>query len=711
MLLGMLIGVIALYTIRIGSQKADMITHAYTIPQIAALFNWSPEKITAHTERVIAELRSHIDTLIATDRADFSYVTIAGRLDRICTISDYAIAHSTISALEMLSPDKAIRDAAHAAIVELQNVYVDVISSNKKLYRVLKQYADEVAPNENLSEKQHYFITQTIRDFERAGLQLPDKELAALAELKKEIAQLCTEFSRAIAQDNSIVTLPAEELVGVSEAARTAFNHDDAGNYVLRLDYPTVDTVLQNCTVESTRKKIYRAFVNRAYPANDLTLRNLLEKRQELAEKLGFACYSEYDLADEMVATPERANAFLLDIAQHAKTKEAEELAELTQELPESVTRTTEGKIKPWDVAFTKERYKQKHYQLNQEEIAQYFPVEKTITGLFAIYEAFFSIKLTEVSTDTLFWHPDVRIMQLRNSNNHLLGTILLDLFPRENKYSHACHMTIIPAHITAQSVLHPGVSIVVANFPKPTPDKPALLKLNDVKTFFHEFGHALHAILGATEIISLSGTNTKRDFVELPSQILEEWLGDGEILRMISSHYATENPLPDHLIERIITLKHFDSGSFVQRQIVLSFMSLNYYSTLHTQDLYQIAKHLHEQFRPGIAFDPEDHMYASFGHLPSYAAKYYGYLWSRVFALDIFAHIKKEGLLNPLAGKRYRESILAFGGTKDPNELLCNYLGRQPSTEAFLLEMGFVKENDSLKQMNHANNSQKMLF
>lgn len=682
-------GYTILYTLHAGGQKTRMMNASHSITHISTLFDWSVAKIAQQTDDVIAQLHKEIATITKTDQATWSYATIAGKLDTLWAISDFALTSHIASTLEMLSPDKAVRDAAHAAILRLQNAYVDTVSSNKALYLLFKAYADTVASQETLSEKQRYFIAQTVLDFERAGLQLPDAELAALSQLKKEIAQLGTEFGRAIAQDISTVTVTKAELAGLSDDALALLTHDDAGTYTLRLDYPTVDAVLQNCTVESTRQKVYLAFVNRAYPENHTTLANLVAKRHELAQMLGFASYAAYDLSDEMALTPERATAFITDLADHSVDKEAAECAELVQTLPESVTLTADGKIKPWDISFIKERYKQKHYQINQEEIAEYFPVEKTITGLFKIYESFFDIKLTQVALAQPLWHPDVRIIQLRAKNDQLLGTILLDLFPRENKYSHACHMTIIQSHVTKEGTLHPGLSVVVANFPKPNAEKPALLKLNDVKTFFHEFGHALHAILGATEIISMSGTNTKRDFVELPSQILEEWLGDKEILQLVSSHYATGAPLPSDLIDKILSLKHFDSGSFVQRQVVLSLMSLNYYGPSTHKDFYAIAKELHHQFRPRILFAPEDHMYASFGHLPSYAAKYYGYLWSRVFALDIFAQIKQEGLLNPAAGKRYCEHILAFGGTKDPNELLYNYLGRKPNNKAFLHEMG----------------------
>jgi thimet oligopeptidase len=278
----------------------------------------------------------------------------------------------------------------------------------------------------------------------------------------------------------------------------------------------------------------------------------------------------------------------------------------------------------------------------------------------------------------------------------------MLDLFPRPNKYSHAAHTTIIPATIAPDGTRIPDVSIVIANFSKPTATQPSLLKRSEVQTFFHEFGHALHAVLGATEIASLSGTHTKTDFVELPSQMLEEWLDDKDILKKVSKHYITGQPLPDDIIDTILSLKNLTSGYFVTRQAYLSSIALSYFGSYpnstsfslgtplkETKDPHAIMRHLYTTILPHMAFNDNNHFYTSFGHLTGYGAKYYGYLWSKVFALDIFAEIKKNGLLDPVIGQRYIQEVIGKGGAQDPNELLYNFLGRKPNTDAFLTEMG----------------------
>jgi thimet oligopeptidase len=286
-------------------------------------------------------------------------------------------------------------------------------------------------------------------------------------------------------------------------------------------------------------------------------------------------------------------------------------------------------------------------------------------------------------------WHDDVRLIEVFDKNNKQLGYLFLDLHPRPNKYTHAAHGNIVPGITLPDGSRLPVVSVVMANFPKPSKDKPALLMREDVRTFFHEFGHAVHSLLGATQMGSFAGTSVKTDFVEMPSQMLEEWLWDKDILKKISSHYKTGQPLPDGMIENILALKRYDAGNFIARQIMLAKYSLDLHKKGADKDPEKLWFALAEQLLPHLYAGPEYRAYASFGHLTGYGAKYYGYLWSKVFALDLFDTIKKQGLLNPEIGAKYVQEVISKGGSVDPNILLVNFLGRAPSQEAFLKDMG----------------------
>jgi len=455
------------------------------------------------------------------------------------------------------------------------------------------------------------------------------------------------------------------------------------------MDYPTYFTVIEHCSVEATRKKMSLVFSNRAYPANDLVLKEVIAKRDELAQLLGFETFAHLNLDNTMAKLPEHAAGFLHGLLARVDKKVDAEFNLWSKELPEGVTLNAEGKIKPWDREYIKACYKKKHFEIDDRAIAEYFPMEKTVEGLLDIYRQFLGVDFKELPIKGL-WHEDVRLVAVHSkANDALLGYLLLDLYPRANKFTHACHITLVPSTYDKDGSMPVALSLVLANFPKSTADKPALLRKDDVKTFFHEFGHAMHALLGRTHVASFSGTSVKLDFVEMPSQMLEEWLDDAAILKKISSHYLTGKSLPDDLIKKIQKLKQFDSGDWSQRQVLLSYYSLDCYGPGAVKDPYTLLRKLAAQIRKHVTIDPEDHFYASFGHLMGYGARYYGYLWSKVYALDLFYEIKKHGLLNSEIGAKYVREVIGKGGSQDPMELLIAFLGREPNQDAFLKDLG----------------------
>jgi thimet oligopeptidase len=684
--------IIFLATLSYCSKPKDMdkrmINRAFKTSDIISLFALTVDDITTKTPIYIEEGKNIIDAIIAIPDDQRTFANTAKPLDEACSLSNLAIAQRVYEALELLSPDANIRNAAHDAYIQIQAFWVDYVSSNKALYNAFMAYETNMEYN-SLSAQQHYFIANTMADFKREGLNLSDETLEQVRALRKELATLCADFDRNIAEDNKSITVNQQDLVGLDEEFIATLTQTDDGLYILGVDYPTYFKVMENCSVTHTRKNLYTAFNNRAYPANDTLLITIMSKRDELAQLLGYTDFAHYDIDDQMAHTPKKAQAFITDLAQKSFQKAQDEIALLTQNLPQSVILTADGKLQPWDLAYLENNYKKTHFNLDEQNIAEYFPMENSINELLDIYRQFLSIEFEEVPAHGL-WHQDVSIIRVFNKEKDtLLGTLILDLFPRPNKYSHAAHTTIIPSTYKLDGTRIPDVSIVMANFTKATASKPSLLKREEVKTFFHEFGHALHAVLGATEIASLSGTHTKTDFVELPSQMLEEWLHDKDILKKVSKHYITGEPLPDETIDAIIQLKNLMSGYFVARQTYLSTIALSCFGKGENKHPYTIMKQLYTTMLPHVAFSEDNHFYASFGHLTGYGAKYYGYLWSKVFALDLFATIKQYGLLNPEIGQKYVTEVIGKGGAQDPNELLYNFLGREPNAQAFLADMG----------------------
>lgn len=661
-----------------------------TVDDVKNLFNYTPESIAEYTQKILAETEKALQEIVDIPADKRTWENTAKVLDTIVGHSHLSAAVRVFYALHNVHPEQEVRDAAQNAVQAIEHFMIDHISNNKALYESFKNYAENKAPYENLSDDARYFIKETLDDFIRSGLALEDDQRALLSEKKKELANLTMEFDRAIADDQTKIRCTKEELDGVDEAFLAQLPQED-GLYVLGMDYPTYFNVMEYCRSESTRKAMSRAFGNRAYPQNESILKKIIALRDEIATMVGFESFADYDLADQMVGSSTKAEAFVDELLGKAQEKITQECELLKNNLPAGVTLNEDGLIKPWDLAFIISEYKKNHYALDERVVAEYFPMESTIDALLNIYRQFLSIDFVIEPIQGL-WHPDVQLISVyTQEKTKLLGYLLLDMYPRPNKFSHAAHLGVVPALQGADGQkMSIGVGLVMANFPPSTPQAPSLLKRSDVQTFFHEFGHALHYMLGATKIASYAGTNVKRDFVELPSQMLEEWLYDSMILKMVSKHYQTQEPLPDQLIESIIKLKQLATGLlFVQRQSIFSKMALAYFAPGADKDPHYLWSSICKQYMKGIAFDPESHFYCSFGHLTGYGAKYYGYLWSKVFALDLFDTIKQHGLLNSVIGKRYVDCILAYGGSKDPNELLRMFLGREPNNKAFLRDLG----------------------
>ncbi len=513
-------------------KNKQLIDQVYNIEGVVGLFAMPAAVIPQKIDDYLKEAQNQLDQIIAIPDDQRTFANTAKALDRVIGtakpfnrlvgLSNAAIAEHIYEVLELLSPDEAVRDAAHNVVIKLRNFQIDQIVSNKKLYHVFKAYVESNAKHELLNAEQRYFLTETMKDFKRAGLNLPDEKLKQVKKLQKELTTLELAFSRNIAQDNRTITVRRIALAGLEDDFIDNLKCTDEGLYILGVDYPTYFNVMEHCAVEDTRRQLYREFNNRAYPVNEDILKQIIAKRDELAGLLGFSSYAQLDIDSQMAKTPERSRQFITDLINKSENKVKEEMEQLTATLPASVELMADRKIKPWDFAYLEAMYKKEQFDLDERIIAEYFPMEKTIAELLDIYRQFLGVDFQEVLTTGL-WHDDVKVIKvLSKDQNKLLGILFLDLYPRPNKYSHAACRTIVPAVYENGNYI-PAVSIVMANFPKSTLTKPSLLTREDVSTFFHEFGHALHVLLGRTMLSSFAGMNTKNDFVELPSQMFEE--------------------------------------------------------------------------------------------------------------------------------------------------------------------------------------------
>ena len=574
----------------------------------------------------------------------------------------------------LVQPDPKIRSSCDLAQNRVRTGFLEVFLQRPELYSMVEQILEK----EDLLEEDRYYAEDLLQQLRLQGLYLSEKEQREITSLQSEIADLGLLFQKNIQEDQQSLFVKKEELEGLEEHFINQLSKIEDEQYELTCSYPTYFSVLKFCKNSKTRKDLQHLFVNRAYPANTLILQAMIEKRDKLAKLLGYESYADLELHLQMAKTVSHTQVFLQDLLCQSKDKANREFHQMTKNLPNGVCLTQEGKLCSYDVPFVIEHYRQKEFFLDERQISEYFPLEKVLQGLIYVYGTFFNLDIEEVHKVPL-WDPDVRLFAIKNH-----GYILLDPFPRENKYAHACECTLLPAY-SFNEVNCQALSLIVTNFPKASSSRPALLSHGEVRTLFHEFGHALHDILGRGRFLTKTGTRVKRDFVELPSQLLEEWLWDPQILQNISSHYLTGAPLPDSLIASMRRAKNSTAGLELQKQCLLSLFSLACFDANTKEDPSCKLRKLQSMIQQNYAYSDGEHFPCSFGHLDGYGASYYGYIWAKVLALDVFAKIQERGILNPEIGQLYIKKILAPGGTKDPNQMVLDFLQREPSVYYFI--------------------------
>jgi thimet oligopeptidase len=593
--------------------------------------------------------------------------------------------------LELLHTEKEMRDLARNKILFLREYILKNLDGNNHIYQGLKKV------NQELDHTQKYYRDQLFLSFNKNGMDLLPNDRQKFQELQLEINTIASEFDANIHSQNTKVPLTKQDLEGLAESFIENLEKDKNGNYLVGMDYPTYFRIMTDAKSSNTRKIIKETFQNRAYPENYEILEKLINKRDELSKLLGYKNYAEYDIMGEMGNDPKNIERFVLELETKLQILAAKDYVLLTENLPESVQLTSSHKLHEYDLSYVTNEFKKTNFNINEIEIASFFPMEKTMNGLLNIYSQIFSVNFEEISSNEL-WDETVRLVSVKKDNK-ILGYIFMDLFPRDGKYNHARVLSLQPSmgEIGSETYI-PGAIVVICNFPKPTKDKPALFKRNELTTFFHEFGHALHGVfinsaesfLFNSEMAMTYGLPVKTDFVEVPSKLFEKWLTNKEILKNLSSHYETNEQLSDELLDKIIQYGKFNNGIFYVRQLVLTSLSLELYSKtkITVDDIQNIYKTHLDKYEPFMEQNVNNHYPAAFTHLSSYGAKYYSYIWADIFAEDIYTFFKDNVLSNEQGSRLYTE-LLHHGGSLDPNELLKNFLGREPSNEAFLIDIG----------------------
>ena len=643
------------------------------------------------TEYVLREADLILSEIITVPTAKRTFVNTLLRLDDL-----YDTVSKVSSPLELLAsvhPNRKIRDKSDESILIIQRYFIE-LSANEALYEVVHQFSTSKEAHE-LPLNQKRFLESELRDFRNSGLGLSSKDREKLKRIQNRISELSLKFENNLASHLDTLFITHNMIAGLPDDYKQNHLQDD-GKYAIDLSYPSFYPFMEYAESDSLRKVLRYKFLNRGIPYNLNILDEILFNRKSLSELLKYPSYAALNIEDAMAKTPEAVWRFEKDLI-----KKINQIADVDTEELLQLKRDLKGDddeiIFDWEKHYYENKLLQKKYNVDSEEVKQYFQVDNVINGLFIISSQLFNLKFLEIDNPSV-WHSDVRMFEVReNADNRLIGQFYLDLYPRENKYQHAAAFSIVSGKKLNSWYQRP-ISCLVCNFPPPGKNTPALLLHEDVETFFHEFGHLLHDILTKTELSSQAGSSVAMDFVEAPSQMLENWVWNKTSLSLFATHYKTGEIIPDSLLNRMMKARNIQSGNNLLQQIFYGILDLTLHEEFDLSNIRSSTETMSELQNSitNYAYTEGTHQQASFDHLLDYGASYYGYLWSEVFAADMYSVFEKEGVLNQEVGLWFRKTILEKGGSENPMNLVRAFLRRDPNNEAFLKSQGISKYSEN---------------
>ena len=634
--------------------------------------------LLAACDLAIADAQSKVSALelVPAEARTFANTTLV--LENV--LADFDRDVGRMQFLSEVAVDEALRDEANDCSSHASTFYVNLFT-RREVYNVVK-----VAKTANADEArlQHSYM----ESFESNGLKLSDDVLAQVNAKSQELAQMTNDFSENINKDKTTVALTDTELEGVPASIINGLKRDDQNRVIVPMNEALYPQLIVNAKLSDTRHKCSLAYNNRAAGPNLPLLKKILKTRQDIAKLQGFPSWADYQLSTgRMAKNVPTVMGFLNGLKDKLAIGLKRDYDGLLKFKKESDP--TADHLDPWDLGYLEYQIQKRDYQLDDEKIREYFPSDKVVEAMFKVYSTLLGVRYEEV-TNAQVWAPGVKMYKIFDGkSNELIGHFYTDFIPREGKFSHAAAFPLTAGRRLADGTYNKPMAVIVANLNPPADGKPSLLAHDEVETIFHEFGHIMHQTLTKAPYASLAGSAVYRDFVEAPSQMLENWVWSPEILASLSSHYLRPNErLPDDLLKQMIAARDFDSARSNTGQLYYGLMDMTYHMLPGDFDTTEVQYQL---YRDVLKLEPTagSHFEASFGHLMGYDAGYYSYLWSQVYAADMFTRFEGEGLLNPATGASYRTNILERGGMEDPLVLITKFLGREPNNKAFLKRLG----------------------
>lgn len=644
----------------------------------------------------IEKAKSEIDAIIANSENPTFQNTIEAldysgeELDRISSIFFNLNSAETNDQIQKIAQE----------VSPLLSEFSNDITLNENLFKRVKVVYDSKSELD-LSTEQQTLLDKKYKGFSRNGANLKKSDKEKLRAIDKELSQLKLKFGEHIlAETNKFEMLLTNEAdlsglpEGAKEAARLLAESKGKEGWLITLDYPSYIPFMTYADHRALREKLSKAFGSKGFKNDDLDNQDIVLRianlRYQRAQILGYKTHAHFVLEERMAETPEKVNSFLNELLEKAKPAAQKEFKNL-----EDFAKDLNGidQLQKWDSAYYSEKLKQKLFSLDDEQLKPYFKLENVINGAFIVAEKLFGLQFIEIDAIDKY-HEDVLTYKVVDTDGNLVSIFYADFFPRAGKRNGAWMTSFKPQKIKEGVNDRPHVSIV-CNFTKPTKSKPSLLTFNEVTTLFHEFGHALHGMLANTTYPSLSGTSVYWDFVELPSQILENWCYEEETLKLFATHYETGDVIPMELIEKIKASSTFHEGMQTLRQLSFGMLDMAWHGVDPTH-IKNVKTHEIEAFGETALYPDvsENCMSTAFAHIfqGGYSSGYYSYKWAEVLDADAFEYFKAEGIFNKTVANKFKAYVLSQGGTENPMTLYKKFRGQEPKPEALLRRAGLLK-------------------
>lgn len=639
----------------------------------------TPTSLQADLELALDTANKLVDSIVAADGSRTFDNTIAPWV-RASEVVAIAYGHGPF--LGHGSPEEDVRNIARR-MEEVLSKWAVELTFRDDLYAAVAEFASS-EEGVSLTGEEGRLVDQTMRDFRMAGHELAGEPRAELKQLNERLVELGVIFATNIAEFEDFLVVTRADISDLPDSYAEGLKPGEKeGTFCVSMAYPDVVPFMDNVSNRELREALSRKFTNRAAELNRPILQEAVDIRQRIADIFGVPSWAHHSMQVKMAKHPEAVFDFYDSLVPSLTALGHDEKARMTAMLEAD---TGDKEMHSWDWRYYHSKLRREQYGVDALEVANYLPLERAVQGMLDLTQEMFGVTYEQIEP-TNAWHEDVTLWKVNDtaSGEHI-GHFYMDLFPREGKFSHAAAWDLVPAHEGPDGWVHP-VSAILANFPKPTPDRPGLLTHEDLLTLFHEFGHILHMTFSQARMIRFSGAGTEWDFVEAPSQIMEHWCWKPQILQRFAFHHETGEPMPTELVEQIQTARYVNEALAKLRQVTYGMVDMYLHGPNRPDSLDEaLAKATEFSLFP-LAEDT--FFLGSFGHMFGYDAGYYGYLWAEVFGDDMFSRFEKDGIDNPAVGMDYRKYVLEPNGTKDATELVTDFLGRAPSSDAFLGNLG----------------------